>query len=129
MSKQTAGIVLLSADNFYLREDGSLPARPSWDKGFLLHLVKGKKILCSVNTFCGLPPSMLGIVSGWTTDPTDDWDVNLGISTFRTNPPDIMYVVRTDKEVLHGKSFDMSFFDAYELLAGGSELTIYERVR
>jgi len=129
MKRETIGIILLSRDGFYLREDGSLPDRPAFDKTLLLHLVKNKVILCSMNTHRTLPGSVLNACKSVTTNETEEWDINLGILTFRTAPPDLMYVIRSELDMLSGKKFRDEFFKNYQPLTYENEsLSIYRRI-
>lgn len=94
------GICLLSKDGYYLREDGSLPVRPSWDKKFLLDLVEGLECTCSEKTFETLPTSIKSNADIYV----DNFDVsiNLGIATFEYHP-ELMLIVRSKYEAGSGK--------------------------
>ena len=95
------GICLLSKDGYYLRDDGSLPARPSWDKKFLLDLVRGFQSTCSEKTFDNLPLSIKE-ATGLNVDVSRYSDINLGIDTFRFKP-ELMFIVRSKYEAGSGK--------------------------
>lgn len=116
MTGTTTGIVLLSKDNFYLDAQGKLPARPSWDKTFLLAVCKDKKLLCSKNTLADLPPSIkknaVSIIEADSKTAVSDnaWEVNLGIASFKLNIPHVFFVVRSDKECGSGKPFYPDYF-------------------
>lgn len=116
---KTIGVVLLSKDSYYLKHDGSLPDRPSYDKELLIHLCEDKRLLCSPNTLKSLPKSLLEVSKGVTINVTDDWEVNLGISTFKDAMPDTMYIVRSDKDALSGKKFRTSCLDGHYLITEG----------
>jgi len=105
----TIGLVLLSADGFYLSEFGTLPRRPLWDKEFITKVIKGKRVLCSYTTLATLPKSMLSIAQ-FTTDTKAEYDVNFGIDTFKVKP-DLLIVSRSIKNLHRGKRFDLSEFD------------------
>jgi hypothetical protein len=112
------GIVLLSLDDYYLSADGKLPARPLFDKDLLLALCKNANIGCSPNVAKDLPKSIRDVAS---TINSTTWapNVNLGISTFRTAPPDIMLVVRGHSWLNEGKLFDYTWLlDNYRCVSG-----------
>jgi len=104
------GICLLSKNGYYLREDGSLPIRPSWDKKFLVDLVTGMSTICSQNTFNTLPLSIKEVCPfSYIYIPSEDTrfdlpcqDINLGIATFKENP-ELMFIVRSKYEADGGK--------------------------
>ena len=94
------GICLLSKDGYYLRDDGTLPVRPSWDKKFLIDLTYGLECTCSDNTFEKLPNS----IKENTYIYVEEFDVsiNLGIKTFEYMP-ELMFIVRSKYEAGSGK--------------------------
>jgi len=94
------GICLLSKDGYYLRYDGTLPVRPSWDKKFLIDLIAGLDCTCSDNTFEKLPNS----IKENTYIYVEEFDVsiNLGIKTFEYMP-ELMFIVRSKYEAGSGK--------------------------
>lgn len=94
------GICLLSKDGYYLRDDGTLPVRPSWDKKFLIDLTHGLDCTCSDNTFEKLPNS----IKENTYIYVEEFDVsiNLGIKTFEYMP-ELMFIVRSKYEAGSGK--------------------------
>lgn len=94
------GICLLSKDGYYLRDDGSLPVRPSWDKKFLVDLTAGLACTCSENTFDKLPTSIKSNANIYVDD--FDVSVNLGIATFEYQP-ELMFIVRSKYEANGGK--------------------------
>lgn len=104
------GIVLISTDGYYVGPNGELPKRPWFDKGLLLALCKGMNVLCSPNTKNDLPNSVIK-VANTVNSPIWQADVNLGISTFRSTPPDIMLVVRGTDNLNKGKKFDMQWLN------------------
>jgi hypothetical protein len=103
----TQGVILLSKDGYYLSEDGRLPGRPSWDKEFITGLVKGKIVLCSANTLKDLPKSIIDAAAHITLNGWSNYDINFGISTFNTNMPDQLIVVRSKEYLLTGKKFSL----------------------
>jgi len=81
------GIALLTKDNVYSIND-ELPIRPSDDKEILQYLIdRCKGFVCSMNTEKKLPIK-------WLEKPFMD-DLNLGIETFETHPPDILLINRS----------------------------------
>lgn len=96
------GICLLSKDGYYLREDGSLPIRPSWDKKFLVDLVTGLACSCSSKTFEDIPNSIIDNTLSIHIDMSAYSDINLGIDTFRFKP-ELIFIVRSKYEANGGK--------------------------
>lgn len=96
------GICLVSKDGYYLREDGSLPIRPSWDKKFLVDLVTGMACNCSSNTFENLPTSITCKAQIININVSRYSDINLGIDTFRFKP-ELIFIVRSKYEANGGK--------------------------
>lgn len=112
------GMVLLSIDNYYLGPNGELPARPYFDKDLLLALCKGMNVLCSPNTEKDLPKSVFN-AANTVNSVAHLKDVNLGIATFKTNPPDIMLVVHGHNWLHEGKPFDDAWLqDNYKCVSG-----------
>lgn len=99
------GIILLSKDGYYLRDDNTLPVRPGWDKKFLLDLVEGLECTCSEKTFETLPNSVKEVCDVYVDNY--DTDVNLGIQTFEFIPT-LMFVVRSNYEAGGGKLFRLT---------------------
>ena len=94
------GICLLSKDGYYLRYDGTLPVRPSWDKKFLIDLTTGLDCTCSDNTFEKLPNSIKENADIYVEEL--DVSLNLGIKTFEYRP-ELMFIVRSKYEAGGGK--------------------------
>lgn len=94
------GICLLSKDGYYLRYDGTLPVRPSWDKKFLIDLIAGLDCTCSDNTFEKLPNSIKENANIYVEE--FDVSINLGIKTFEYMP-ELMFIVRSKYEAGSGK--------------------------
>jgi len=118
----TVGTVLLSKDNFYIGPKGELPVRPSWDKSFITKLIQGKRVLVSKNTLVTLPKSILD-AAYFTTNPELPYDVNFGISTFK-NKPDLLLVVRSNKDLNAGKKFRL---DGYIAMVELKNLEVYTK--
>ena len=116
------GICLLSKDGYYLRYDGTLPIRPSWDKKFLIDLIAGLDCTCSDNTFEKLPNS----IKKNTYISVEEFDVsiNLGIKTFEYMP-ELMFIVRSKYKAGGGKLLrldDYAQLIAFEKEDGGFEI-------
>ena len=107
----TLGVVLLSANDVYVSNTGELPKRPRFDKTFITDLIKGQRVLCSAKTLKTLPQSILG-AGYFTIDPSNEYDINFGIDTFKSAPVDMLFVVRSGGE-LEGKKFRL---DEYTLI-------------
>jgi len=121
----TVGVVLLSKNNVYVSNEGQLPKRPRWDKTFITDLIRGQRVLCSAATLKTLPQSILG-AGYFTTDATNDYDINFGIDTFKSAPVDMLFVVRSGSE-LEGKQFRL---EGYVLIhRPSSSFEIYRRVK
>lgn len=127
------GVVLISKDGFYLGPNGELPKRPAWDKSFITALATDRLVLCSTNTWPVLPPS---IVRGAKRICHDrgavelPYDVNFGIATFSSHPPDMLLVVHSLSNLEGGDIFDLTRLDKlYSKFSVSEELTIYVKVR
>ena len=92
--RATFGIVLLDRVNRYI-VDGRIPERPDFDKKFLLSLVKDRVCLASANTIKDLPKSITTSTLEITENGCLNWEVNLGIKTFKEFPPDIFFISRS----------------------------------
>ena len=114
------GIVLLSADNYYVGLSDELPPRPHFDKALLLAVCKGMDVLCSANTEKGLPKSVKQ-VANTVNVPSTLKDVNLGIATFKSDPPDVLLLVRSRGLLYGGKLFDIPWlFTNYTCVSGNT---------
>lgn len=125
------GVVLLDQLDRYI-VNGKLPSRPDFDKEFLLNLVKNKKCIASDNTMQDLPPSIFNSVDSINAVEVTDYDVNLGIKTFKEYPPDIFFVSRTPKyepvqfRSIHDKYFDISWLNTnYNIVISHYNLEIW----
>lgn len=127
MKLKTLGVVLVSSDGYYLSENGKLPARPSWDKPFLMSLIADKIVLCSPNTEKDMPPSFRKAVIKIVTDPTEFHHVNFGISTFKSCPPTLLLLMRSKEPLGGGKYLRLDWLKDYESLFTSSELEIWKR--
>lgn len=117
----TQGVVLLSADGFYLSNSGELPLRPDWDKTFITELIRDKLVLCSFETLKDLPSSMFAIAS-FTTNPNAKYDINFGIDTFKTARPEQLLVVRSRQTLGDGKKFNLRI---WKNIYKGKDLEVY----
>lgn len=115
ISRTTIGLVLLDHINRYM-VNGEIPKRPDFDKTFLLNMVKNKVCLASENTIKDLPKSITNSCLEITENGYLNWEVNLGIKTFKEFPPDIFFISRsTLYEVNHSLYEQDKFFDMYWL--------------
>lgn len=108
--RATFGIVLLDRLNRYI-VDGKLPERPDFDKKFLLSLVKDRVCLASANTIKDLPRSVTTSCLEITENGCLNWNVNLGIKTFKEFPPDIFFISRSPSDIGMPKSNKDKYFD------------------
>lgn len=121
-NRTTIGLVLLDQINRYM-VNGEIPKRPDFDKEFLLNMVKNKLCLASENTIKDLPKSITNSCLEITENGYLNWEVNLGIKTFKEFPPDIFFISRSPMYEVNpslyeqDKFFDMSWVE-----------TIYNRV-
>lgn len=102
--------------------DGQLPARPRWDKQFLIDLIKGKRVLCSRTTLASLPASMTD-TAYFTTDINAEYDINFGIDTFSKARPDLLMVVRSHKDLNGGYVFRLN---NWELIHANKDMELYK---
>ena len=58
------GMLLLDQDDCYVRDNGDLPKRPTFDKNLLLGLAQNQVPICSENTARDLPPSLKALMMG-----------------------------------------------------------------
>ena len=116
------GMILLDPNNIYVYSDGSLPVRPSWDKGYITSMIEGKTVLCSQNVLETIPHSMLNIAK-FITDHNHEFDINWGISTFN-DIPDILLVTRSKvAKRKSGKTFRLNNYT--RINTGNSQLEIW----
>jgi len=108
--------LLLTKDNVYVKEDGSLPMRPKFDKALLTGLVRGLSV--SKNGYDMLPNSIKKEVFSDTRQPTFPITIP-EISGLA----DILIVVRSN-ELCRGKEFR---FDNFELLLRQRDIELYIR--
>lgn len=114
IGRTTIGLVLLDTENRYL-VNGELPERPYFDKEFLLRLVKNKVCLASESTIKDLPKSVTTSCLEITENGYLNWNVNLGIKTFKEFPPDIFFISRSPSDTDAPKSDKDKYFDIYWL--------------
>lgn len=105
------GVVLLDQLNRYVVNE-RLPSRPDFDKEFLVNICKDRHILTSENTLKTLPKSITGIIRHLSIECETEYEVNLGIKTFKEFPPDIFFISRTPKyEPVQFRSKNDKYFD------------------
>lgn len=133
VNRTTIGLVLLDQLNRYM-VDGKLPTRPAFDKEFLLKMVKNKVCLVSTNTIKDLPKSITNSCLEITENGYLNWNVNLGIKTFKEFPPDVFFISRSPAyEVTPTKSIQDKYFDIdwlnnlYDIVISHHNLEIWIR--
>lgn len=125
------GIVLLDQLDRYI-VNGRLPSRPDFDKDLLLALCNGRDCLASENTFKDLPGSVKNLVKSITTIANSEYEVNLGIKTFKEYPPDIFFISRTPRyepvlfRTIKDKYFDINWLTTnYNIVINHHNLEIW----
>lgn len=132
IGRTTIGLVLLDIENRYL-VNGELPERPDFDKEFLLSLVKNKVCLASESTIKDLPKSVTTSCLEITENGYLNWNVNLGIKTFKEFPPDIFFISRSTSDIgVHetdkDKYFDIDWLNnLYDIVISHHNLEIWIR--
>lgn len=131
ISRATIGVVLLDRLNRYLI-NGKIPERPDFDKEFLLSLVANKVCLASENTRKDLPKSLINSCLEITENGHLNWNVNLGIKTFKEFPPDIFFISRTPPyepimlRTKNDKYFDIEWLKSnYDIVISHHNLEIW----
>ena len=131
ISRATIGVVLLDRLNRYLI-NGKIPERPDFDKEFLLSLVANKVCLASENTRKDLPKSLINSCLEITENGHLNWNVNLGIKTFKEFPPDIFFISRTPPyepimlRIKNDKYFDIEWLKSnYDIVISHHNLEIW----
>ena len=115
ISRTTIGLVLLDQINRYM-VNGEIPKRPDFDKTFLLNMVKNKVCLASENTIKDLPKSITNSCLEITENGYLNWEVNLGIKTFKEFPPDVFFISRSPVYEGNTSLYEQDkFFDMYWL--------------
>lgn len=108
--RATFGLVLLDRLDRYM-VNGKLPERPTFDKKFLLSLVKDRVCLASKNTINDLPKSITNSCLEVTENGYLTWTVNLGIKTFKEFPPDVFFISRTPSDIGLPRTDKDKYFD------------------
>lgn len=121
MQINTIGVVLLSKDNYYIK-DWKLPSRPKGDKAFITELARGKKVLMSENTLKDMPKSILDICTV-TKDPLD-YDINFWIASFKYKP-DMFIVIRSIDNLNWGSKFRDGYFEDYNQIMNINNIEMY----
>lgn len=132
-NRTTIGLVLLDQINRYM-VNGEIPKRPDFDKEFLLNIVKNKLCLASTNTIKDLPKSITNSCLEITENGYLNWNVNLGIKTFKEFPPDIFFISRspvyevTPTTSIQDKYFDIDWLNnLYDIVISHHNLEIWIR--
>jgi len=133
------GLMLLTVDDLYLVRGGTsdvlrLPSRPKYDKCILQALCVGRAILCSKETANKLPSTIIKVAEKIYIDNyggrmvTDDI-INLGVSTYKNNLPDILYIVRSPSGYTKGKVFRYKETHGYEktIVVCDTKLEVWRR--
>lgn len=132
VNRTTIGLVLLDQLNRYM-VDGKLPTRPAFDKDFLLKMVKNKVCLASTNTIKDLPKSITNSCLEITENGYLNWNVNLGIKTFKEFPPDVFFISRSPSDIGVPKTDKDKYFDIdwlnnlYDIVISHHNLEIWIR--
>lgn len=130
--RATFGLVLLDRLDRYM-VNGKLPERPTFDKKFLLSLVKDRVCLASKNTINDLPKSITNSCLEVTENGYLTWTVNLGIKTFKEFPPDVFFISRTPSDIGlprtdKDKYFDIDWLNSlYDIVISHHNLEIWIR--
>ena len=132
IGRTTIGLVLLDTENRYI-VNGELPERPTFDKKFLLSLVKYRVCLASENTIKDLPKSITNSCLEVTENGYLTWTVNLGIKTFKEFPPDVFFISRTPSDIGLPRTDKDKYFDIdwlnnlYDIVISHHNLEIWLR--
>ena len=120
------GRVLISKDWYYVGENWELPTwRPKWDKEFISELIRDKDVLCSPNTFKGLPKSIMNIANSFSYEDSDNWDINFWIWTFKS-ACDIFIIVHTTENLNKWSKFKMEYIeDMYDRIMYLNNISLY----
>lgn len=130
--RATFGLVLLDIEHRYI-VNGKLPERPTFDKKFLLSLVKDRVCLASKNTINDLPKSITNSCLEVTENGYLTWTVNLGIKTFKEFPPDVFFISRTPSDIGLPRTDKDKYFDIdwlnnlYDIVISHHNLEIWIR--
>jgi hypothetical protein len=101
-------LMLLTGEDEYIRPNGRLPARPKYDKCILQAMCVGRHVLVSKATAEKLPKSITSVAKKVHIDSIQYGTgtsnaINLGVNTFATHKPDIIYIVRSTSTPGGGK--------------------------
>jgi len=111
------GTILLTKDNVYVKDDGSLPIRPAWDKELLKGLIDGGRV--SDKAYAMLPPSMRKLVEVDTKLP------NIPITIKELANADLLIVSRS-LELCRGKKFR---FENFRLLLKDRKVELWISIK
>jgi len=115
------GMLLIDQDDIYVREDGSLPKRPAFDKGLLLGVATNQVGICSDNTKKDFPPSLLKVMKDITN--SDKGDLAMSPDKIDKNAH-LLIISRSSDSGLGGKKFR---FDKFKRLVSMYSLEIWVR--
>jgi len=111
--------ILLSRDNKYVKDDGSLPKRPNFDKALLKALCENQ--IVSDEAYDMLPPSIKSVVNL----PTKWEEPGIGITIPEIDAlTDLLIVSRSNETILGGKTFRL---DNFNLIVTTPHLDLYKR--
>ena len=119
------GILLLSRDNCYADQQGSVAWGPPEDKWWVRNMIYNKKVFIGKRTWRTIEAmsSLVDLPTTWQFVHPMDADIHFGgPKSFKAFPPDSFIIHRIHKDI-RGLAFDMDWLNAnYELV------TIHERV-
>jgi len=111
--------ILLTSDNFYINEDGSLPMRPDFDKTLLTALAKNN--IVSNEGYNMLPPSIKSVVKTSNEQQEPEFPITIReINAFT----DLLIIVRSNELIIGGKQFRL---DNFELLVKDRKIELWRR--
>lgn len=110
------GLLLLSRDNYYANEDGSVAWGPKSDKEWVKKFIKGHSVLVGYNTYQSIKGYRELMASArWTNTPPAIISFG-GIKTFLRYPPDEFIVHKTYENLGGGLKLPADFFKGYKLV-------------
>ena len=116
------GLLLLDQNDCYVRENGRLPKRPSFDKNLLLGICQNQQPLVSDNTKKDLPESMLNALD--MTNFLGASNKDLALSPDKIDESAHLLIITRGSEEGTGKKFR---FDKFKRLVKMYDLEIWVR--
>lgn len=110
------GTILLTKDNHYVKADGSLPARPDFDKELLTAFCSGSRV--SVKGYNMLPPSIQAVTTMVLKEP------DIAITIPELGKASVLIVVRSIELV--GASAKQFRLDKHRLIIKQRDIEIWE---